>query len=519
MINKTIIAILFTLFVASTVNERIIDFLKTHFPTVWMKHFNFIDEIKRLRRLWLLSFFMGIFTASIIGINLQDYIITPESIDQKTENNIKAFKSDFVPETLTNLANYLNKNWESFMWLIITAVFISLGSKFWHDLLDIALYAKRVRRKIDNFDAKQIDKIEQVDKYLNEDDFAIAIKALDANRKRLEIAYGEYVTMQAGYEYIDNQYRVCIQIFDRSMKKQTNNEPANSILKRNLDGINKLYKHYLANVPQSITYTTYYGYIFRFPIVTYYPGEARTTDEVAARGGGGLFNSAFEDNKGTFGCIVLDEDCQDYFLLTCCHCVIDRQTLDWSGSNIDKGNTTINYKNRFEQESTKIGELYRAYRSDKMDIALVKADKPEEIGDYKWSYNLTVPIKEQEVTVEDMEKRRKVWFSGLTSGSGNGYIISNKWLKVKVNYGKDRHGETDYHILRDLIVFSANKASPYKSPCKPGDSGSIIIDAENYNALGMVVAADDEFAYAIPIKDILDLHGLTLSNYCPIDKH
>ncbi|MCY7329798.1 MAG: hypothetical protein LH618_14695, partial [Saprospiraceae bacterium] len=170
--------IIFTLFVGSMVNERIIDFIKLQIPDLWLKAFNYKEELKRCKRLWLLAFFMGIVTTTILNINL-----------------ITLLKNQ-VPETgsllqeLTEWAKKAeNKNVALAVSWIVTALFISLGSKFWHDLLDLVLFLKNSKRKIENFESEEVADIKAVEKYLSENDYEIAQKTLQANLETLRKNY------------------------------------------------------------------------------------------------------------------------------------------------------------------------------------------------------------------------------------------------------------------------------------------------------------------------------------------
>lgn len=482
--SDVLITILFTLFVASTVNERIIDFIKVQFPILWMKSFNFNDEIKRKRRLWFLAFGMGIISARILEINI---------VELYHEANLATAAS--------------SEGADSCCEIIFTAVFISLGSKFWHDLLDLTLNVKRAKMKIHNFDPKTVTEVEDIDSYLQENEFKLAKKALETHRKRLTKTYGENATIEVGYEHVENQYRVCIQVFDRN--KSSNSEPddehTGTMITQLGKNIVKELEHLFGKIKR-VSYTTDYGYVFRFPVVVYHTGKVVTTNSDKAEAGGGIFNKESKENVGTFGCIVkkMEEGCDDIFLLTCYHCVKLKDEHDWKEYDTSSKKGIIHYKPYLDSHKIKpIGIIEKAYRDNAMDIALIKPKKPEDITDYHWNFNRTVPIHSDVITDLDCQNRRKVWFSGVRSGASKGYIINHNF-PVEIDYGDDKHS------LFNLIVFSKNKSKPYKNPCDEGDSGAILIDAETHQALGMIVAKDDNFGYAIPIGGILKLHGLGL---------
>ena len=145
-----------------------------------------------------------------------------------------------------------------------------MGSKFWHDLLDVALYFKRSKRKIDNFDIKNIDDIKNIERYLDEDEDELAKKALETHKNRLIKAYGEDATFAVGYEHIDNQHRVVVQVFDRilSEKMEPYDEQSSSFFVRTVKSIKNEINHYSGQLKR-ISYTTDYGYVFQFPVVVH----------------------------------------------------------------------------------------------------------------------------------------------------------------------------------------------------------------------------------------------------------
>jgi len=477
--SDALIVILFTLFVASTVNERIIDFIKLRVPDLYLKSFNQKEEFRRSKRLWLLAFGFGIFTAVLLNINFLTLLIDNKDV--------------FGDKKLLNFIDRLQKESDTRFYAIagcfFTALFISLGSKFWHDLLDLVLFIKNSQRKTNEFNPQGLTDIKQVDQYLKEDEFQVSTLALEANRERLEKAFPG-ASFHMGYEYIKQEFRLCVVVMDRE-------KPASE-------------KAVTTGSMKQISYITNYGYAFHFPIFILLPGKVETANEIfsPATAGGGLLNTATPQNIGTFGCIVRDvkNGSNEYFLLTCYHCVRVRDKHSWDGIKEESVDREVKYvKNFVDKKPFVVGKIKSGYRNGRMDIAMVKPLSNDIISDYQWSSSLTVPKGHRTVTVEDIRKKTRIWFSGARSGNCEGYIINIGYTEP-VNYP----GDEEPHVLRNLIVFSKTSAKPFKKPCNKGDSGTVILDAQTNEALGMIVACDDQFGYAIPIHDILELHGLAL---------
>ncbi|MEM9886610.1 MAG: hypothetical protein AAF849_12020 [Bacteroidota bacterium] len=502
-----LLVIFFILYVASLVNERIVNFIKHNFPTLWMKSVVRAEENKRRLNIWLVSFFIGILISLILDIDLfetiskSDIAYYIEGITDYYESgqkvNIlelkKAVKSNEITLKVEVASQEISKGKEFFVKLLgilITALFLSLGSKFWHDILDLVLFVKNARRKIQTFDPKGITKVDQIDQYLKEDEYKIARKALQANIKELSAKY-KGASFNVGYEYIEKQLRLCIIVITRTAKKV---EEISYFQQRN-----------------SLQYATDYGYRFRFPVIHYQLTNAAILPNSGnATAGGAIFNRNTPNNIGTFGCIVVDTENGEQYILTCYHCVkVEEQRWErFQSLAVNKKiiHNEIMYINSYNEKAESIGGIYAAYRDSRMDIALVKPQKRSIISDFKWLPNKTVPFGARKISEEDIEKRTKIWFSGKTSGISEAYIINFRFAE-KIYYGDQKE-----HRLNNLIQFSKTASPPYERPCEGGDSGSILLDAETKEALGMIVAGDDHFGYAIPMYDILETNGLTTLN-------
>lgn len=472
-ISDAFVTILFTLFVASTVNERIIDFIKLRRPVLCLKLVNHREEMKRHQRLWLLAFGMGIITATLVDINLLVFLI-----------------ENYSGAKLTGLLKPLLES--RFAWIatafgyLFTALFLSLGSKFWHDLLDLVLFVKNSKRKMEDFNPVGVTDMKQVMEYYHADEYELACKALEANRRTLESQHPNS-SFNIGCEHINGEYRWSILIMNR-------NQTAGDEKRKGSEKIN---------------YVSNNGYVFSFPLINFPVGQIETTEnkpDVIA--GKGLFNQDNPNSIGTFGCIVKDlrKGCDNYLLLTCYHCVRIPNEHDWEGIDIKAKKRSVRYiRNKQDNQRKLIGDVIVGYRDGRMDIAIIKPKSNDLVSDYINNSNQTIPIGHRKVTKEDVEKKTRLWFSGATTGAGEGFIISFGHTDF-IHY----HGDKDPHKLRNLIVFSQTQAEPYTKPCDKGDSGAIIIEADTNKALGMVVARDSKFGYAIPIADILELNYLAL---------
>lgn len=467
-----LITVLFTLFLASTVNERIIEFIKLQYPNLYLKSTDQEEELKRHKRVWWVAFGTGVFTSMFMEIDFE-FLTTGGGLKIKTLSNILEFTSP-TDETPMRIGGFL-----------LSSLFLSMGSKFWHDLLDIVLFAKNAKRKLSEFDPNSVRNINQVNQFGAADDYEMALKALEGHRKELEKTY-QGASFSVSWEKINGREKLCVFVITNENTRNTNEKQINSI-----------------------RYVTDTGYVYTFPIVEVVTQEAEilndSSDSITA--GGVLFNEARQNNKGTFGCIVKDQrdGCKENQILTCYHCV-KADGHRWEEFNSNGKNKKVMYEETKNSGSHKFaGEILWAYRDGFMDIAVIKPDKSEFIKDFPRTTKLTIPSGHRAVSKEDDYKKTRIWFSGITSGNSEGHIIIHKNDKVRVKYS-----DNDKVFLYDLIVFSKYASEPFEAPCKKGDSGAIIMDASDFTALGMIVAADDKFGYAIPMEDILKKHELAL---------
>ncbi len=122
---ETIVTILFTL---SLISERIGNFIKLQFSSLSITTFEVETEKKRESRILLISLACGIVTAVLAGADF--FTLLKEG-------------------SLINLSD-VGKNGSSIVkpiiGLILSGIFISLGSKFWHDVLDIVLQFSNLKK-------------------------------------------------------------------------------------------------------------------------------------------------------------------------------------------------------------------------------------------------------------------------------------------------------------------------------------------------------------------------------------
>ncbi len=125
--DELIISVSLTLFMLSLITEKITDFIKLHFPSLFKKAADDTGEKIRERKIFMLTSGIGIIVALLC--NADFFVLIAEN-------------SKIEPFTALSLKGVLG--------CIITGLFLSQGSKFFHDLLDTVLYYKNMRKAIYN---------------------------------------------------------------------------------------------------------------------------------------------------------------------------------------------------------------------------------------------------------------------------------------------------------------------------------------------------------------------------------
>lgn len=121
------ISVTLTLFMLSLITERISNFIKLSFPVLYVKTDDALQEKKREKKIQLLTGLIGIVVALLCNADFFSLI-----------------KANGVIEPFTSITI------KSVMGCIVTGLFLSQGSKFFHDLLETVLYYKNVKKSLYN---------------------------------------------------------------------------------------------------------------------------------------------------------------------------------------------------------------------------------------------------------------------------------------------------------------------------------------------------------------------------------
>lgn len=149
-ILESSIAVLFILFVLSQIAERLTNILK-----LWLHNNLGVENLRlrmpeksdadkeklRERRITSIALIVGILLAFIIKVDLKEIlqIAINTKVDPTQPNNVVKLFGGWSSGDL---------NMSSIIGCTLTGIFLSFGSKWWHDLLELLLEFKNIKRNI-----------------------------------------------------------------------------------------------------------------------------------------------------------------------------------------------------------------------------------------------------------------------------------------------------------------------------------------------------------------------------------
>lgn len=469
-ITDSLIAIAIILFLLSTIVEKITQFVRSYSPFIGKKSRGG-KKSNALTGLWR-------------NINRKQ-TGTDRELDRKTQREVNSlsmvvglliaimFRVDLLqmmrskdPREILfwdEPPTYDFLGWLSFVISVfLTAFFLSFGSKFFHDLLDTLLQVKNLKRKLVDEETYKGDRVEKIEEYVDRTYEEIVQTAIDQNRPTFAVPNATSPPMH-GRVLKDGRLTDCVEIHVADANRNSIPETITAKLKKGI-----------VNVPVKVVFDV------ERPIALVAQG-----DTIAA--------SIFPDFKGTICCKINRENATS--LLTCSHVLT-------AGSG----------KNRFGEivppEPANIGgppngdgKFIYAVCDDKYDLALVSPD------DHQFSYKIQ-PKKERALTPSD-NINTKVKVVCRNEEVKKGAIVVYKATDpIEIEYEpNDLFGVRDLIILSNITV--ENGVNTYARVTVPGDSGACVFD-ENDHPIGMIVAGNSKFSYAIPMTSILKRLNATI---------
>lgn len=461
------IGIVILLFILSMISERFINWIKLYFFKKNNNLFGFHYSLKfdystkteneqlekiRERKIIEINIVCSIIISILIGANFFEIIKCPipyEGLAPIFDLGIEGLNLNF------------------FIGTIITGLFMSMGSKFWHDTLDMLFAVKRLRQKASDPNSYKAENIEQLKEYVETSNYEIVKMAFDKNANHFYQIKGVH---GCGIEFdeLKRQYIIVIHQ-DKS------------------SGFD--------HVSPFINHTLRHGQIIEIPVKTTETEQAKIQGETL-RPSYKIAYKNYKENSGSIG-IFLEDNNKNRYLLTCYHCIADRNQNKLN-YNLSKGNevfcSTVN-KN--------IGNVNHVVLNNFMDAALVKLHN-----------NITIENKFKDI--KSIPKYLNIYQEGSVKMTHR--TVHVRGNKSHANYV--RITGINYHILFDYSSLTIQESNTNKTSHKlfnligissvnnepvtqPGDSGCPVFDSETHELIGIVIGSDKINTYVIPVDRIL----------------
>lgn len=448
--EKVITTIVMQLFILSTISERVTNFIKLNLQSVTERLGNFRDkensQIKEKERE------KGILNwAIVIGI-LVSVLAKADLFYMVKEGKLQQSWVDI-----------------NILGCLLTGFFISLGSKFWHDLLDLLLQVKNLKSKLVDQKDIEFSRIEEVNEFMAIYEVDLVKKVLVERRNELfaiEGVVGVGIRTDAQGIYCE----VAV----------TNN---NVVLPQN----------YVYNYPP--------GHIKFLRITKLLTTSIRTmAQKFQIQPGEEIGIVATSGIAGTLGCLVYQA--KKPLWLTCYH-VVKSPKQDWESYNPVKQIDKVENPDKTPgNDVVIIGDVKEGRRNLVHDIALIIPDiNTIELNANILGINKVTLFRE---VIEGDEGKTIVKKFGTTTGLTHG-IIDKIGYSSLIDYSDGKS-----HQLLDLIrIKSLDTQEPFS---RPGDSGALVVDNSN-QAIGVIVAGSDdgEYSFAIPVSSVFDQFNLQLN--------
>ena len=466
--NNLMIAVVLNLFVLSMISERLVNFLKLNFQKIYTTK--------------LLPNILKGFLKDMFG-NFRDKEHSKKSEKERERGVLNwaifaslivafASKADlFYMIKCGELSTDIDYDKINYVGIVLTALFLSLGSKFWHDLLDVLYFYKNAKQKLNDKNIDSFDNADAVEEFVN-------LKYSELNTYAI-MQYPEYFKENPNFLYILSNNKTNI---DKELPK---------LIVHVKDKIN-------CNIP---------------PIIKIQLPQSKNTISIAVQivqdsipvantmiSNGDYAGINNIEMGGTICCALKGNIKKDTYLLTCSHVLNEGKSIGFGNflpKNQQKDVISIK-RNDETQESFIIGKCCYSLRNFQFDIALILLDNADTFK-FTPSTISNLPIK-----LEEKDKLTKyVKMRGFVSNDiKNGIIVDFETSAIPIKY-KDTTEK-----LENLIVVS-NKSSigfgfqNSKPISLPGDSGALIYD-EKLQPIGMVIASSDNYTFAIPLPEILE---------------
>jgi hypothetical protein len=475
------------LFLLSMICERLADFLK-HFigeqntivsvllkrifrigDTIDKGPMNSVAEDKRYYRILKINILCGFVTAVALHADIftiLQNLETPENALNWKNSSIWWFTHDGEKQ---HILQFL-------LGCFGTGLFISFGSKFWHDMLDLLLEVKNLRRKMNDQRTFQVDNINSFDAFIKAPESKLALTAAEQYQDQISRIPG-VISSGPGYMDINGQTVGCVEV-------HFSNEKA------------------MQDLPATLNITIGTMSV-PIPVNKIFTGKAVIHFD---RFGAGFMtaNTLLTNGWGSLGCIVKKKkgfgNEEDRYLLSCHHVL--SANADISKPEV-KQPVLARQLNDEAAEKMQVADFEEGERSEKLDAAIAKIREAFVKAGVNNDAVLN-PRQSKKLTALDAKSKLPVRIlSKMQNGEISGYVFNDTWNQSLI------YNDGEF-TLNDLIILTRDTGTNHRPLSVKGDSGSLVIDKLNNQAIGIVVGGDSRFTYAVKMSNIEDRFKIEL---------
>jgi hypothetical protein len=430
------------LLILSLITEKIANFWKLQYESLAKKKDLETDEKLREKNIQLITIVVGIIISLISKANLFNFF----------KDNFSLFWTVEDFKGLTLFSNIVGS--------IVSGLFLSLGSKFFHDLLDLLLQVKNLKRKLNDKADWEFNNISEVDEYIQGNDVKKLKQILDDTFKSIQ-----------GYYFNEVDYEN--QLIKVHVKKGTT-DIQDTIPFKALTGKTKLFKVQIIEEADEIKTLGM---------------KLKPSDEIANQD---AYRNAL---KGSISYPVVRNSDNKSFILTCYHAVWN-ENHDWD-IFLPIGKEDVVHP----LNGSVIGKIKFAFKNSRLDVALIEPNA-------NVSIDTSIPLLDTPKAtrkIDDADIRRKTTVK-IKSITNSKITTSGKIEDVEVS-ATIKYPDGQYRSLNNLFRIKPMDNNPFSIG---GDSGSLVVDEWNY-AVGIVVAGNEkDITFAIPINTIFESLNLKI---------
>jgi hypothetical protein len=344
---------------------------------------------------------------------------------------------------------------------VLVGMFISLGAKFWHDLLDMLLAVKNIKQKLADSPTYEVSRMDQLDEFVNLDESDLVHLAIDQNESLLKKKFSNIHFINNSVTLINGKKKNVARIY--------------------------LYDNKPAGIPVQLPARLQSGKIYNVltDVVT---GSALGKASMPLTGSvADAPNAGF---KGS-GCCLATDTQNNTFLITCCHVFTNGNLENPQNST---GNLDVLYND------SDVGTWTFGCMDHTGDFALVQLSDPTDFS----VDNSPETFNNQQRDVNTSDNHLQVNVRGRKT-NGTGFIVDvveNK-MGIEYNFGQSQ--------LFDKVILVGNQASTNCTPASAdGDSGGAVFDNQN-QLIGIIAGLTPKFTVVLPLQVPIANLSLTIT--------